>query len=166
MKRFNKLIICVLTFVMLTSVMPVNVFASNNTRDSIWRGTVLRRGDFLLSKNGAFKAIMQDDGNFVIYNAQGAIWSAYSDKHRLYPDCKCSCSVGQEFRFQLDGNIVLYSGNNTAIWSPIITDHNGKGADRLIMQNDGNLVAYVGNSVATWFSGTANARNAGVVTKY
>jgi RHS repeat-associated protein len=59
-----------------------------------------------------------------------------------------------DFRYQTDGNVVLY-GPNGAIWN------NGKAnvaSDRLVMQGDGNLVLYNGGS-PVWASNTGGGNN-------
>lgn len=53
-----------------------------------------------------FSAVMQTDGNFVIYGSEGAIWSTDTDGNRV------AWLVMQE-----DGNLVLYKPDGTAIWS-------------------------------------------------
>ncbi|XP_061094969.1 B-type lectin plumieribetin-like [Conger conger] len=65
----------------------------------------LRRGDYIISNNREFKAVFQDDGNFVIYGWK-PIWSsdtASSEPHRL-------C-------MQADCNFVMYKKNGHPIWN-------------------------------------------------
>ena len=52
---------------------------------------------------------------------------------------------------QNDGNLVLYDGNNTAIWSSG-TGGYGVSPYKAVMQNDGNLVVYDANQYALWTS--------------
>jgi peptidoglycan/xylan/chitin deacetylase (PgdA/CDA1 family) len=120
--------------------------------------------------SGANKAVMQDDGNFVLYQGTKAMWSSkggliYSVlgastqvSDRLIPGQQLS--VGQSLysrdgRYRLvlqgDGNLVIYSPRNRAIWS---TKTNGKGGNRLVLQTDGNLVLYAGNK-PLWSSKTS-----------
>jgi hypothetical protein len=54
---------------------------------------------------------------------------------------------------QSDGNVVLYTWQNRAIWA---TNTAGKGTTKLTLQGDGNLVAYAGGR-AVWASGTVNS---------
>jgi hypothetical protein len=98
------------------------------------------------SPNGRYRALMQTDGNFVVYSTvTGPLWSSGTAGH------PGSYLVLQ----QTDGNVVIYASNGHALWS---THTSGDiGAD-LEMQNDGNLVLYAGpvdNERAVWASNTA-----------
>ena len=103
-------------------------------------------GDRIRSQNGKFTAIMQDDGNFVVYKG-----TSYSPKDALWHS-KTHNFPGAYFEFQTDGNLVVYKKppSATPLWSPYI---HGKGATKLVMQNDGNLVAYTSSDKPVWASG-------------
>ena len=101
----------------------------------------------LTSSNGHYRAVMQTDGNFVVYSAHGVLWSSKTAKHYG------AYLVVQ----QSDGNVVIYDRHHHALWSTATT---GKSAV-LRMQNDGNLVLYAGSvdhSVAIWNSKAAPAQ--------
>ena len=82
-------------------------------------GQYLSVGDYLVSDNGEFFAVMQSDGNFVLYRGsgpsdnQGYIWSI---SHTSLP-------TGQYVAImQGDGNFVVYQGSDpahqgTPIWA-------------------------------------------------
>jgi aqualysin 1 len=56
---------------------------------------------------GAGVAIMQTDGNFVVYNSAGAaVWASGTGGN-----------PGAFLRVQSDGNVVVYSGSGRALWS-------------------------------------------------
>ncbi len=58
------------------------------------------------SVNTSFTAVMQSDGNFVLYQTSGgAVWSSGTNGHS-----------GAQLRMQTDGNLVIYHGS-TPIWS-------------------------------------------------
>ena len=64
-------------------------------------------------------------------------------------------STNTAYRFQLqgDGNLVLSrQPGGSVLWASAT---NGKGGDRLILQNDGNLVLRTAAGTAVWASGTA-----------
>jgi CHAP domain len=90
-------------------------------------GGALFVGGSLLSPNGHYQAILQSDGNFVVYGPAGAMWSTGTWG-----------TSGGELALQPDGNLVLY-GSSGALWS---SDTWQTGAAELAMQNDGNLVLY------------------------
>jgi len=99
-------------------------------------GQGLGTGQALWSQSGEYQAIMQGDGNFVVYRAnQGAIWNSATN------------TPGSSIVMQGDGNLVVYAPGQKAKW-----DAGSQGANaRLIMQNDGNLVVYSGGR-ALWSS--------------
>ncbi len=59
---------------------------------------------------------------------------------------------GYRLSFQSDGNLVLYTPNNYAVWA---TGTNGSRAAKLAMQSDGNVVLYDNNNRPMWASNTA-----------
>nr|CCQ48558.1 Lily type lectin 2 [Channa striata] len=74
------------------------------SRNCLFRFQEFRKGDYLVSNNGNFKAIFQGDGNFVIYTWK-PIWAsdtANSDVVRL-------C-------MQDDCNLVMYNKDGTPRW--------------------------------------------------
>ena len=79
----------------------------------------------LTSCSGQYKLIGQSDGNLVIYkitpSGESAIWASNTNKG----------PGSYNFIFQDDGNLVIYSSNK-AIWA---SNSNGKGGNRLVMQN-------------------------------
>nr|BAE79274.1 lily-type lectin [Platycephalus indicus] len=89
----------------------------------------LRRGDYLLSNNGQWKAIFQDDGNFVIYG-----WSPVWDSKTHGSDVFRLC-------MQADCNLVMYNKTGSPKWHT----NSSKGdcnMCRLELTNDGKLVLY------------------------
>lgn len=107
---------------------------------------ILRPSDFLSpeqrlsSNNQQFNAILQNDGNFVIYHSsQRALWSTGT----------CSLS-SKTLILQDDGNLVLYDRNNKPIWA----SNTFGNSNTLILQDDGNLVLYSKNNEPIWDSGT------------
>jgi Protein of unknown function (DUF3455) len=96
--------------------------------------------DYLSSTNGAFRAYMQNDGNFVVYNMLSS----------GQPDSRWASNiapgVGPQYRvvMQPDGNLVVYEGPPEAL-SPIWASDTASGVGpqyTLNMQDDGNLVVY------------------------
>ncbi|OVE81547.1 hypothetical protein BVY04_02930 [bacterium M21] len=94
-----------------------------------------------MSKNGNYNLILQDDGNFVLYDHSGkALWSSGTNN---LPIEKCI--------MQGDGNLVLYRDDGKAAWA---SDTRGKTDTNLIIQNDGNAVIYYNqNPEAIWATG-------------
>lgn len=99
-------------------------------------GQSLGGGDYLASPNGQYCAVMQDDGNFVVYwgclpdRLIGAIWA--SDTGGL---------GSQSLSMQHDGNLVLYR-DGKAQWASNTTGKSGNLFARLA--DDGNFLLYQG----------------------
>ena len=96
----------------------------------------------LKSPNGAFKLVLQDDGNMILYNSRDEmIWK--SDK---FPG-----TGGAPYKLelqQIDGNLVIYNRSNQPIWATNRTSPNGP--FRFAVQNDSNLVVYDRNNGVVW----------------
>ena len=65
---------------------------------------------------------------------------------------------GNQFKYQPDGNLVVYSSNGAAVWSMGRTTQNGAGEMIFHSDNDGNLVAWR-NGGSTWATETKDCRN-------
>ncbi|XP_067343088.1 B-type lectin plumieribetin-like [Channa argus] len=74
------------------------------SRNSLFRCQELRKGDYLVSNNGNFKAIFQDDGNFVIYTWK-PVWASDTYKSDAIRLC-----------MQDDCNLVMYNKDGTPRW--------------------------------------------------
>lgn len=112
----------------------------------------------LVSPDGRFQAVFQDDDNFVVYqNGVGAIWAS----------SWCGqTGFGSGFRahMQDDGNFVIYPPSGGAVWATSFPQTQpGCPSDQqtvvrqgtyITMQNDGNLVMYHPAFGAVWASGT------------
>jgi len=97
----------------------------------------------ITSSNGSYKAVVQGDGNFVLYHGTKALWASGTNGK----GSGCSLDV------QEDNNLVLYDSKGHALWA---TSTNGKGSSPawLLAQDDGNLVLYDGNDKPLWASNT------------
>lgn len=93
-------------------------------KDTLLPGEILKKGEFIRSENTAYKAVMQDDGNFVVYG-HDSLWASNTQ------------SNGDRVVMQHDGNLVVYN-KDTPTWA---SDTWSRG-HRLVMQSDGNLVVY------------------------
>jgi hypothetical protein len=118
--------------------------------------------------DGAY-AIMQSDGNLVVYGAGGAaLWASNTPGH-----------PGATLAVQDDGNVVLYDSAHNALWSSdtyrrdqTITAGNGLGPGRwtdgsltrLVMQTDGNLVIYRKRDGAALWSSYTNGNSGAYLT--
>ncbi|NJM33642.1 MAG: hypothetical protein HC850_01865 [Rhodomicrobium sp.] len=114
--------------------------------DRVGAGASMAPGQYLLSNNGRYAAVMQSDGNFVVYDGNRGLWASATENRG-----------GTQLAIQGDGNVVVYTADGGALWS---TGTNGKGASTLIMQDDGNLVLYPdGGGGASWASNTVQSNS-------
>jgi hypothetical protein len=110
-------------------------------------GQTLASGQALWSTDGQYEAVMQADGNFVVYPAGGAAkWDTQTGTR------------GSTITMQTDGNLVVYApGGQQALWSSSTAPSSG---DSLVMQTDGNLVVY-SSSGAIWDYGSGKLTSGG-----
>lgn len=106
----------------------------------LYSGQILLKGQQLTSPNGIYKAIMQNDGNFVLYGKNNALWSTDT------------VANGDYLIMQEDGNLNIYVSCNFATWSSN-TQFSG---DYLVCQDDGNLVIYNEYNEPVWSTNTQN----------
>lgn len=106
--------------------------------DRLQDGEKLEVGQSLTSQNGAYRLILQDDGNLVLYSGDDAVWSTETNGQNVV-----------RAEVQKDGNFVLYTPDKP-VWA---SQTKGAKDVRLILQDDRNLVLYGFDGVA-WASGT------------
>src|SRR5579884_2941087 len=103
--------------------------------DHLSAGASLASGQLLQSPSGKYTAVMQADGNFVVYQGRTALWSTGTS------------SPGSTLAMQADGNLVVYSAAHVAQWSSAT---NGQNNLSLWIQDDGNLVIYTADHRPVW----------------
>ena len=106
--------------------------------DRLQDGEKLEVGDFLTSPNGAYKVILQEDGNLVLYSGDESVWSTGTNGQNVV-----------RAEVQKDGNFVLYTADDP-VWA---SQTKGAKDVRLILQDDRNLVLY-GFDGPAWSSDT------------
>jgi len=118
-----------------TSQVPNHLNYVNSSTSSL---SLIFPGQAVQTANRQYLAVLQYDGNFVVYKGAQAIWS--------------SQTFGKNVAFgamQNDGNFALYSPAGTPIWS---TNSGWGGPSSLVMQPDGNLVIYNISGRPVWAS--------------
>jgi hypothetical protein len=129
------------TLVALTSLSSSRAKASAGTT-SLYVGETLSEGQSLV--DGSLSAVMQSDGNFVLYNGSKPIWASNTGR---------PSDPGYRLVMQGDGNLVMYTPANVPVWA---TGSSGSNAF-LVLQADGNMVLYSDPPAgyqAVWASGT------------
>ncbi len=107
--------------------------------DTLSEGQKLAKGESITSNNGAYKLILQDDGNLVLYARDHAIWATGTDGQNVV-----------RAEVQSDGNFVLYTPDKP-VWA---SQTKGKSDVKLVLQDDRNLVLYEKGTHAVWSSKT------------
>ncbi len=101
--------------------------------DVLTAGQTLSAGQFIESSNQQYRAVVQTDGNVVVYGPGNSVEFATNTGGTANP----------ELTMQTDGNLVLYGSSGPRWW----TGSSGANA-KLAMQNDGNLVMYADGRAA------------------
>lgn len=81
----------------------------------------LKEGEYLTSKNGCFHAVMQQDGNFVIYRGDWAKYDRNTNMWDVWNHASKAAGGGARsgpysFTMQSDGNLVLF-GAAKPVWA-------------------------------------------------
>jgi hypothetical protein len=108
---------------------------------------------------GCPRLILQNDGNLVIYGNTAAGWSNGARVNKMIKGdvLKSGWSLysisPEAYRLVMlaDGNLALFDGSGTELWSTKTYGHAGAYAS---MQTDGNLVVYDKTGHALWSSAT------------
>lgn len=100
---------------------------------------IMTPGAALVSPGGAYQAIMQTDGNFVVYSGSIAIWASHT-----------SGNSGAYLDLQSDNNLVLYSATGRPLWLAGGTWRTG--ANQLLLGDDGVLRLYDPPGNVRWAS--------------
>jgi hypothetical protein len=121
------------------------IWATRTVNYYVKSGGRLIGSQFVTSRNGRYRLIMQDDGNLVAYTANGrALWATNTAGH-----------AGARIEMQGDGNLVVYSPDNHPLWASNTAGHDGA---RVVMQADGNVVVYSPANKPLWASGSIDSR--------
>lgn len=104
--------------------------------------TFLYNGQSMFSWDGHYRAYMQPDGNFVVYNhwTGGFLWASNTN----------GWGNSVMAKIQSDGNFVLYVPSAYGLAPICSTRTSGQGPSHITMQTDGNLVIYRNTGGATW----------------
>jgi len=112
---------------------------------SLYQGKKLTAGQSINANDGqcGLQAVMQGDGNFVLYGADGhAFWSTNTEGQG-----------GTWITMQTDGNLVIYTASNAPVWS---TNTGGRsdGPFDLVLQGNHDLAIYNKANQVVWHANT------------
>jgi hypothetical protein len=108
---------------------------------------------------GCPRLVLQNDGNLVIYGSTASAWSNDARVNKLLKGdlLKSGWSIyskaPEAYRLEMlpDGNLALFDGSGTELWSAKTYGHAGAYAS---MQTDGNLVVYDKTGHVLWSTAT------------
>ncbi|XP_049326458.1 uncharacterized protein LOC125786870 [Astyanax mexicanus] len=100
------------------------------SRNTLSTNQELRAGDFLISNNREFKAIFQDDGNFVVYGWK-PLWASNT-----------AGKAGKFLIMQEDANLVIYNDASKPIWASNTCQNELHRTTQLTINDDGRLTVW------------------------
>lgn len=108
---------------------------------SLTSPATLPSGAALVSPGALYAALMQSDGNLVVYDLKtgSSTWAS-----NTAGSGRVSCAM------QSDGNCVLYNSASKAIWASNGSNTRATDTYKLSMQDDGNLVVYTSAGTPVW----------------
>uniref|UniRef100_A0A671Y2N7 Mannose-specific lectin-like n=1 Tax=Sparus aurata TaxID=8175 RepID=A0A671Y2N7_SPAAU len=115
------------------------------SKNTLLKNEELQRGEYLMSNNGRWKAVLQDDGNFVLYDDGKVVWASNthgSDGYRLcmQPDC----------------NLVIYNRGNVPKWATNTYQPKEVEMCRVVLTDEGKLELYRDEHI--WSSAHSNGQ--------
>jgi hypothetical protein len=123
---------------LLAAVAPASATgASKKPGDKLYPGSALASGSWLESPNGAYRLMMQPDGNLVLSGGGVVIWETNTGLH-----------PGAYALMQRDGNVVVYQ-EHVPLWDSG-TEGLGNIDSSLVVKNDGHLYIYSHTNLQLW----------------
>jgi len=104
---------------------------------SLCAGEALRQGEYLVSRNGKYIALLDEDNQLTVCNSQGELWSSHTQR------------TEGEGMLCLDGEGPAALAGTGMAW-----DTKRPGAASLVMEDNGDLVAYDAHGKSLWASDT------------
>lgn len=118
---------------------------------TLMAGKKLTSGKSIESSNGQYKLAMQSDGNAVLRGNGRPIWQTNTPNN-----------AGGYITMQNDGNFVVYSKANKALWAS--GTNRGSSTSKVVIQSNGDLQVITSNGVQ-WRNGAPGTSNIVANTK-
>lgn len=106
----------------------------------------IKTNSMIVSDHGTYAAMMQNDGNFVLYSHSSGIVKSISTWATGTMN-----KGGTRLSLQSDGNLVMYTADNKAVWA---SNTDGKGGSYVALGDDGNFGIYRSNGTPVWTTNT------------
>jgi hypothetical protein len=126
---------------------------SSSGSDTLLGNGTLETENTLVSTSRNYFAVVQQDGNFVLYKS-----NSLKRENPLWASNTHGSRNARPYTLKLlnNGNLVLFDANNGEVWSTNSAGKGQPGSYKLVMQNDGNLVLYDSKMTAIWATNTWN----------
>lgn len=119
---------------------PAGVLVYKLNTTNSWPTGTYSNGSKIYTANKEYIAVIQSDGNLVIYNSSGQpTWASGT-----------SGNPGAKLAVQTDGNIVIYRSNGSVAWSSGVFNFEDANYARLFIDLDGKL------KVNSWIARTTS----------
>lgn len=122
-----------------------------SNKDTLGTEEVLEQDESIISTSKQFCAVLQSDGNFVVYKS-------LTRKDPLWASNTWMVDNPRPFRLKLNNNgeLSLFDKEGQTVWNSGSAYQGSEGNYRLIIQNDGNLVIYDIENRPIWATNTNN----------
>lgn len=129
----------------------VSVGSIGPQKDTLHSNESLLEEIYLTSISKQYFALVQTDGNFVLYKSND-----FKRDKPLWASNTYASRNPRPFKLTLlkDGNLVLFDKNGQAVWTSNSENKGANGSHKLVLQNDGNLVLYDGQMSPIWATNT------------
>jgi hypothetical protein len=146
----------VLFIALIALVNSSNLRSNSKTLDSTYKnilmaGETLEANQFIISSNGAYKLIMQGDGNLVLYSIAGTNGKT-SDAPTWASLTFSKVNLPYYAKLQKNGNFEIFNNKGKSVWASNTWAMNPNDIYAVILQNDGNLVNYGIDQIPKWNS--------------
>ena len=120
-------------------------------KDTLHSNETLEEETHLSSISKHYFALVQSDGNFVVYKSD-----SFKRDNPLWASNTYISRNPRPFKLRLlkDGNLVLLDNVGQPVWTSNSANKGDNSSHKLVMQNDGNLVLYDGRMSPIWATNT------------
>ncbi|CAF1106367.1 unnamed protein product [Brachionus calyciflorus] len=128
-----------------------NLEISDTTSDTLLMNDILETGESIVSSSKQYYAVLQSDGNFVLYKS-------LDRKIPLWATNTWNSQNPKPFNLKItpNGELLLSDKEGNRVWKTILSNERPESPFKLVVQNDGNMVLYNASGKPTWDSKTQN----------
>ena len=116
-------------------------FVGNCFKNKCLPGGILKKGDPLISENGEYKVILQENGNLQVLYGTMVVWSSNTINSNV-----------EKLHFEKGGDLVISGTSQQVYWSTNTGSKSPK-AEILVKSDDGDLQLLSKDNQRVWHSG-------------